>query len=179
LRTRIRLACALLALTTSAAAQAAAPTVPGLERLPADTWILLNWHGVDAATRVRSTNPVMRLWNDPQFASAREQLVRGVADKIARDDGLDAALSRANIDDVLSLLENPVTVGVSGDPLGPEPADGLGKVHFYAVLNKKGKEAEWNRLQKEDAQKPGAQLSTYIRWKPRWATTNCSATISR
>lgn len=157
---RIRLAGALLA-SSAALAQAAAPTLPGPERLPADTWILVNWHGVDAANRVRATNPVMRLWNDPQFATEREQLVRAIADKMALDEGLDADLGRANMDDVLSLLENPLAFGVSGDLLGPEPADGRGKLHFYAVLNKKGKEAEWTRLNKDDKVAPNAQVSSY------------------
>lgn len=162
LKTRIRMAAAALVLSAVSLAQAAAPTVPGPERLPAETWVLVNWHGVDAATNVSSTNPVMRLWNDPQFAAVREQLVQGIAEKAALDEGLDTRLSRTNIDDMMSLLENPVTIGVSGDPLGSAPADGRGNVHFYAVLNKKGKEAEWSRLQKDDG-KPAAneQVSNY------------------
>lgn len=157
---RIRLAGALLAFS-GALAQAAAPTVPGPERLPADTWVLVNWHGVDAANRVRATNPVMKLWTDPQFAATRAQLVRAIAEKTALDKGLDADLGRANTEDILSLLENPLAFGVSGDPFGPQSADGRGNVHFYAVLNRKGKEAEWARLHAND--KPGAnqQVSTY------------------
>jgi hypothetical protein len=159
-KSRIRLAGALLALS-AASAQAAAPTLPGPERLPADTWVLLNWHGVDAAKRVRATNPVMKLWNDPQFSSTRAQLVRAIADKTALDRGLDADLGRANTDDILSLLENPLAFGVSGDPFGPAPADGRGKVHFYAVMNKKGKEAEWARLQRNDKPVANQQVTTY------------------
>lgn len=146
--------CALLALAGPSLALAALK-VPGPEHLPADTWVLVNWHGVANATRVRGTNPVMQLWDDPQFAAARELLVTKIISSAGKSIAPDAA--RAAIGDILSMLENPALVGVVGDPLAP----GKGTVHGYAVLNRKGKEAEWARLHPADRLRANTQVSTY------------------
>jgi hypothetical protein len=149
LKVLTRLSCALV-FTASVLAQAAAPTVPGPERLPADTWVLINWHGVADATRVRATNPVMRLWDDPQFASVREDLVQMLSQRV----GGGSPLSRARVDDMMSLLENPVVIGVTGDLIAAISApQSQPAASFFAILNKQGKEAAWSRLHAE--RKPG------------------------
>ncbi len=147
--------CALLILAGPALAFAAAPAMPSPDRLPEDTWVLVNWHGVANADRVRDTNPVLKLWHDPRFATAREQIVEQVSGSLRKEDS--AADGRAAIDDALSILENPLLIGVSGDPF----ARGADSAHLFAVLNRKGKEAEWTRL--HIRQKPGADsvVSTY------------------
>jgi hypothetical protein len=142
---------ALLVLGLPALALAAAPTVPGVDRLPADTWVLVNWHGVSAADRVSGTNPVMRLWEDPQFKAVREQLFQDLARE-------NSSFNRAKADDVLAVLENPVVFGIVGDPLS---AAGGSKVNVYGVLNKKGREAAWTRLRQDRKPRTGAVESTY------------------
>lgn len=147
--------CALLILAGPAWAFAAAPTVPAPDRLPENTWVLVNWHGVANAERVRGTNPVLKLWHDPQFATARDQIIEKIAGSLQKDGSADER--RAAIDDALSILENPLVIGVAGEPF----ARGTDSAHLFAVLNRKGKEAEWARLHVR--QKPNADsvVSTY------------------
>lgn len=136
-------------------AHSAALTVPGPERLPEDTWALINWHGVANATKVRGTNPVMRLWNDPQAVAARDQIITQLTEKAG--DSTTPEARRAVADDVLSAFENPLVMGIAGDPL----AAGKDSVHAYAVINKKGKEASWARLLNQDKPRPNAEVSNH------------------
>lgn len=148
----LRRICVWLVCSVPVAGLAAAPAMPGVERLPADTWVLLQWHGVTAADKVRGTNPVMRLWDDPQIKAVRA----GLFEDLAREN---SAFNRARADDVLSVLENPAVIGVAGDPL--TVVSGGGKVHGFAVINRKGKEAAWARLRQESMAKPGVVESSY------------------
>lgn len=148
----LRRICVWLVCSVPVAGLAAAPAMPGVERLPADTWVLLQWHGVTAADRVRGTNPVMRLWDDPQIKAVRA----GLLEDLAREN---SAFNQARADDVLSVLENPALIGMAGDPMAV--ASGGGRIHGFAVINRKGKEAAWARLRQESTAKPGAVESTY------------------
>lgn len=154
-----RLMCTLVLLAAPALGWcAAAVTVPGPERLPADTWMLVNWHGVDAATRVRATNPIMRFWDDPQFADVRELVMTAVTERLTADDG---PLNRGKTEDAMSLLENPMVLGLTGDVLAGVTGGGQ-SMHMFVVLNKKGKEEAWSRLGGAGAQeRPGREVSTY------------------
>lgn len=144
--------CAWLALV-ACTANAAAPGLPGPERLPADTWLLVNWHGVASANQVRSTNPVMRMWNDPQFAGMREKILTQVA---SLDSNSSPAESRAAMDDLSAVLENPIVLGIAGDPM----AGGAAAVHAFAVINVKGREAAWNRIH-GTGPRAGAEVSRF------------------
>lgn len=154
MKTMTRWTCAWLVLTASALAQSATLPMPGPERLPADTWVLVNWHGVANATQVRNTNPLMKLWSDPQFATARDQIVGRITSSMGKD--APAQASRAMLDDVFSVLENPVVFGVAGDPM----TAGSDSVHFFAVLTRKGKESAWTRLNSMKPP-PNAEISSY------------------
>lgn len=145
-------AIAFVLLAGPALALSAALAVPGPERLPADTWLLVNWHGVEAATRVRATNPVMRMWTDPQFAVARQQLIDAVTGRT----GDANPLSRADREDVISILENPLVAGVTGNLM----AGGQDAIHLFVVLNRKGKEAAWSRLREDAVSRPGREVTT-------------------
>jgi hypothetical protein len=134
---------------------AAAPAMPAPDRLPDDTWALVSWHGVASADRVRGTNPVLKLWHDPQFATARDQIIEQISGSVRKEDS--AADRRATVDDALSILENPLVIGFSGDPF----ARGPDTVHLFAVLNRKGKEAEWTRLHGREKPRPDWVVSTY------------------
>lgn len=156
-----RVLCALLLAAGTALAQSAPLTVPGPERLPADTWVLINWHGVAAANKVRSTNPLMRLWDDPQFATSREQLIKKLVEEMARErkEG-EEGVTREDLDDIVSLLENPALLGVAGDPFATALGGGEG-VHVFALINKKGKEEVWARLDRNEKPKKNAEVSKY------------------
>lgn len=143
--------CVWLVCSVPVAGLAAAPALPAVEQLPPDTWVLLQWHGVGAADKVRATNPVMRLWDDPQFRAVRAQLV----EELARGN---SAFNRARADDLFAVLENPALAGAVGDPLGATPGD---KVRGFAVLNRKGREDAWQRLRQAGATKPGVVESSY------------------
>jgi len=148
----LRRICVWLLCSVPLAGLAAAPAMPGVERLPADTWVLLQWHGVSAADKVRGTNPVMRLWDDPQFKVVRARLF----EDLAREN---SSFNRARADDVLAVLENPALIGVAGDPLAAASAGD--RIHAFAVVNRKGKEEAWARLRQESTTKPGAVESSF------------------
>ncbi len=167
MKPHVRLLCApvLLVLMAGAALAQTAPLAPpSVDRLPADTWVLITWHGAAAANKVRSTNPIMRLWDDPQFVSAREPLVKKLLDEIAstKKDS-DEPVTREDLDDILSVLENPAVIGVTGDPFaqvaaGSPAAD---KVHVFAILNRTGKADLIAKLNKKEKSKPNSEVSTY------------------
>jgi len=156
-----RLLCVLLLAAGAALAQSAGLTVPSPDRLPPDTWVLVNWHGVATASKVRATNPITRLWDDPQFASSREQLIKKLLDEAAssrKED--DEPLTREDLDDVLSALENPAVIAISGDPFA-SIAGGQDKVHILAILNRKGKEDVIARMKAREKPKRNAEVSKY------------------
>lgn len=161
MKTCIRVLCAMLLSAGVLLAQPSALTPPAVDRLPADTWVLFTWHGAAAANKVRDTNPVMLLWRDPQFVTVREQLVKKLVEEIEseRKEG-EESLTREDIEDILSVLENPVIAGVTGNPF--EAVAGVtDTVHVFAILNKKGKEDVVARLDKKKKPKPNSEISTY------------------
>ncbi len=123
--------CALLILIGPAWAFAAEPAMPAPDRLPDDTWILVNWHGVANASRVRDSNPVLKLWHDPQFAKVRDQLVEQISGSLKEGS---ATERRAATDDVLSILENPLVIGISGDPF----VRGIDGMHLFRGAEQEG-----------------------------------------
>lgn len=161
LKSYLRLLCALLLAAGSALAQSAPLTAPSPDRLPADTWVLVTWHGAGAANKVRATNPLTRLWDDPKFVSSREQLIKRLLEEEAseRKEG-DEPLTREDLDDILSLLENPGVIGMTGDPF----AKATGRqenLHVFLAYNKTGKADIVARLKKKERVKPNSEVSTY------------------
>jgi hypothetical protein len=151
----------LVLLSASAVAQTAPLTPPSPDRLPADTWVLVTWHGAGAANKVRATNPVTRLWDDPKFVSTREQLIKRLLEEVAseRKEG-DEPLTREDVDDILSLLENPGVLGVTGDPFA-KATGGQENVHVFFAYNKTGKGDIVARLKKKEKPKPNSEVSSY------------------
>lgn len=161
MQSTLRMLCALMILAGTALAQPAPLTAPSPDRLPADTWMLVAWHGAAAANQVRATNPVMRLWDDPKFVSKREELLKRFLDEVAagRKEG-DEPFTREDLDDIISLLENPGVLGMTGDPFA-ELLGGGEKVHFFLVYNKAGKSEIVAKLKQKEKPKPNAEVSTY------------------
>lgn len=97
---RILPLCLLLALPAAAQSQRLD------ESLPPATQFYLYWHGQAALEPVRSSNSLLRLWSDTEFAAARESLLADMMrDKTS---GVPSFLTR---DVAFSLLENPLLVG--------------------------------------------------------------------
>ncbi len=86
------------------------------ERLPASTTFYVYWRGAASYEAVQSTNPLLRLWNDPEFAPARGALL----DQVARDFSKPPAPAGLTREMVLELLENPFVVGTLSTGKPPE-----------------------------------------------------------
>ncbi len=106
------------------------------ERLPASTTFYVYWRGAASYEPVKNTNPLLLMWNDPEFAPARAELLDQIARNFSKTP-VPAALTREM---VLALLENPFVVG--------------------AVST--GKPAETKLLAKNGAEKPAVPDNTFL-----------------
>jgi len=100
--------CLLACLVGILAAPVAAQNARLDDRLPATTTFYMYWRGAASTEAARGTNPLLRMWADPEFAPAREAMFA----EISRDakDKLTAALTQNAL---LSLLENPLVFGTA------------------------------------------------------------------
>ncbi len=111
------------------------------DRLPPDTSLLIAWRGGTVLESNRATNPLLRFWNDPEFAPAREELLAQLLKSASREGLPD--FSREDID---RLVEIPFAVGLIG-PLdlsapGAKPA----RLGVFIIGNITGKEDLIRRL---------------------------------
>jgi hypothetical protein len=83
------------------------------DRLPANTVFFAHWRGMGAVTMAEKTNHVVQLFEDPQFAHAREAVLKSLRDGIAKNGPATSAPEQA---EVLSLLDNPAILGVVLNP---------------------------------------------------------------
>lgn len=91
-----------------------------LERLPANTVFFAHWRGMASVTSAEKTNHVVQLFEDPQFAPAREALLKNLRSNIAKNG---PATSEPELAEVLSLLDNSAVLGVVLNPgSGTKPA---------------------------------------------------------
>jgi hypothetical protein len=106
----------LLFLCTSLCAQS--PIDPG--KLPRQTLFYALWHGAPPA-EVRQSNSLFALWNDPQFAVARASFVNSVSND-AKDQKGKPAVTREQLDQYVTLLDNPLLIGYLRRPDSASPA---------------------------------------------------------
>ena len=66
-----------------------------------------------AVTSAEKTNHVVQLFEDPQFAHAREALLKSMRENVAKNGPATSDREQA---EVLSLLDNPAVVGVVLNP---------------------------------------------------------------
>ncbi len=99
----------ILTIGQSAAAQE--PLAP--ERLPAKTTFYLVWRGAPAAS-VRKANSLLALWDDPGFAPVRSAITEGIL-KNSEGSKSKSDLSRDEIEEYATLIENPFVVGYIGE----------------------------------------------------------------
>jgi hypothetical protein len=143
---RFRIAFALL-LLIAADTPLFAQTSSLLDRLPASTVFFAYWHGMGAVTSAEKTNHVVQLFEDPQFAHARDALLKSMRENVAKNG---PATSDQEQVEVLSLLDNPAVVGVVLNPKSekktsadatPPPVTG-----FFIVYDAHGKTAMVEKL---------------------------------
>ncbi|MGC1785123.1 MAG: hypothetical protein WA718_00175, partial [Terriglobales bacterium] len=109
---RFRIAVPLL-LLIAAGSPLFAQTPSLSDRLPASTVFFAYWHGMGAVTRAEKTNHVVQLFEDPQFAHARDALLKSLRESVAKNGPATSDQEQA---EVLSLLDNPAVMGVVLNP---------------------------------------------------------------
>ncbi len=120
----MRLAVRVIALLLIGSLPALAQGAPPVDRLPENTAFFVAWHGTVAIERARATNSLLRLWNDVEFQTALETLMRGAerrAEKAAEKTPDMDAQGRRQLATLASLISNPFVVGFA-EVRGEKPA---------------------------------------------------------
>jgi hypothetical protein len=94
------------------AASAQAPLEP--LQMPANTTFYLVWRGQPNA-ELRKTNNIAALWDDPGFAPVRSSVTNAIL-KSSEEKSPEQRLTRQQIEEYASLLENPFVLGYLSDP---------------------------------------------------------------
>jgi hypothetical protein len=158
---RIRIFVPLVLLITAVASlHAQTPALP--ERLPSSTAFFAYWHGMGAVTSAEKTNHVVQLFEDPQFARAREAALKNLRENIAKNG---PATSEREQAEVLSLLDNPAVVGIVLNPkLDQKPAADAASppvTGFFIVYDAHGKDAIVEKLRAANRAK-GKEVPTVM-----------------
>ena len=101
-----RISGVLLLCAASAFSQQTQPTQRLDERLPANTQFYVYWHGSASMQQTRGANSLLRLWDDPEFAPARDALFASLISE--RKLSPSGAFTRELL---VSLLENQAIFG--------------------------------------------------------------------
>lgn len=124
---------------------AQAPLEPA--RMPANTTFYFIWRGQPNA-ELRKTNPIAALWDDPGFAPVKSSVTDAIL-KGSEEKPTENRLTRQQIEEYASLLENSFVVGYLSDPhknrvedsgnsSGTKPLQWNG---IFFVYDRSGKEA--------------------------------------
>lgn len=145
MRTFHRLTLAVLALALPAFGQ----NPPPIDRLPQDTVFFFAWSGAAAIEKGRATNSLLRLWDDPDFAAARQVFLdRALRDSKSKDPARDKAVMQT----ILEAGANPFVLGMIGAPdlksfSSPRSPDGKRKPSgFFFIYDRTGKADQLQRL---------------------------------
>jgi hypothetical protein len=119
---------------------AQAPLEPA--QMPANTTFYFVWRGQPNA-ELRKSNSIAAIWDDPDFAPVRSALTKALLKSSEQKDTLgdgskEPKLTREQIEQYASLLENPFVLGYLGNP----------NKKGYVVSDQPGpvKSASWNGL---------------------------------
>jgi hypothetical protein len=115
-----------------------------VRRLPPDAWLYLHWHGTASLGSVRETNSVLRLWNDPSVVAFRQRMFEQWESKSAQKQPAHP-ITQADINDILSLFENPAIFGVLTNPSSSAGAAANPASTFF-ILDTSGKLGEFARV---------------------------------
>jgi len=112
------------------------PTIP--DRLPPNTICYLHWRGSAFVAGADKKNHVLQLLEDPDLGSMRDAAVKGFQRSFETPGSTSSPLQLA---DVLSLLDNPVAIGIVANP--PQSASAADAaptmVGFFFVYDTNGK----------------------------------------
>jgi hypothetical protein len=121
-------------------------------QMPANTTFYFIWRGQPSA-ELRKSNSIAALWNDPGFAPVRSSLAKALLknseEKSAAGKARETHLTREQLEEYASLLENPFVLGylsdphkkefvVSANPSASKPAPRKG---LFFIYDRTGKEA--------------------------------------
>jgi hypothetical protein len=140
IRTRHLLSAMLLGICAQVLS-AQAPLEPA--QMPANTTFYFVWRGQPSA-ELRKSNSIAAIWDDPDFAPVRSSLTKAILksseqkDKLGEEKSKEPRVTREQLDEYASLLENPFVLGYLGNP----------NKKGYVVSDQAGpvKSASWNGL---------------------------------
>lgn len=116
-------------------------------RLPENTVFYVLWRGAPAAA-ARTANSLYALWDDPEFAPARAAMFDNFLNESGRSSDAKSQITREELYEYLTLLENPMSLGFVSDPATDKPksvspkSDSEHKWNgFFFIYDRTGKEA--------------------------------------
>ncbi|MBS1839986.1 MAG: hypothetical protein JSS69_07020 [Acidobacteria bacterium] len=110
--------CASFLLSLSAVSPALAQTPPSsidASQLPPHTLFYVLWRGAPSPS-ARSANSLYALWDDPDFAPARNALFDSFLSESRKSADAKSQLTREELSEYTPLLDNPLAVGFVSDP---------------------------------------------------------------
>lgn len=124
---------------------AQAPLEPA--QLPANTAFYFVWRGQPSA-EIRKTNSIAALWDDPGFAPVRSSIANALL-KNSEEKSSEKKLTREQLDEYASLLDNSFVLGYLSDPhkkgfvvsANPSPAKTTPWNGLFFIYDRTGKEA--------------------------------------
>lgn len=140
MKTALRCCVSVVALLTALAFPVLAQTNSPIDRLPPATLLYFYWHGTSSLAAVKATNPVCRLWADPAYRPLRELWTKEFFRRTENAPNAEK-LTPEEANEFLTLLENPMVLGVAGR--GSDPA---GHAQTFLVLDISGKQALFKKI---------------------------------
>ncbi|MDP9339772.1 MAG: hypothetical protein M3P45_12995 [Acidobacteriota bacterium] len=144
------LLCSIAFVLCAHALPAQAPLEPS--QMPANTAFYFVWRGQPSA-ELRKSNSIAALWDDPGFAPVRSSITNALL-KNAEEKSSEPRLTRQQLDEYASLLENPFVLGYLSDPrkqngfvvsANPSPGKTTPWNGIFFVYDRTGKEAILSR----------------------------------
>jgi hypothetical protein len=89
-------------------------------RLPQNTVFYVLWRGAPAPA-ARTANSLYALWDDPGFAPARAAMFDNFLSESGKSSDAKSQITREELSEYLTLLENPMSVGFVSDPATDKP----------------------------------------------------------
>jgi hypothetical protein len=154
-----------LAFAIAPAAMAQLDLDPG--QLPKSTMFYVAWHGA-LAGEVRKSNSLLALWDDSDFAPVRAAMLDEMLRGSAESKTAPVPLSKEDLAEYVSLLDNEFVAGYISDPNPKKMGDAAGDSHGtkwnggFLVYDRTGKEATLAKLllRARTSEKDASKIST-------------------
>jgi hypothetical protein len=117
-------------------------------QMPPNTTFYFVWRGQPSA-ELRKSNSIAALWDDPGFAPVRSSITKVLLKNSEEKKSTESRLTREQLEEYASLLENPFVLGYLSDPqkkgyvvsANPSPAKSTPWNGIFFVYDRTGKEA--------------------------------------